>query len=132
MTVYECRHPIRETLTWAKWKSIAGHGQKLNRQNFSERPEISLADLGGHAKRVATGAGLESPIRRLSFLTNPPRGWTLRKNAILSMLPNIIKNSFTAILVSHEIPDIFFISNRIPRLYNRTIVFKARRRNSKP
>jgi phospholipid/cholesterol/gamma-HCH transport system ATP-binding protein len=35
------------------------------------------------------------------------------------------KFGFTAILVSHEIPDIFFISNRILALYDRTIVFQG-------
>jgi phospholipid/cholesterol/gamma-HCH transport system ATP-binding protein len=35
------------------------------------------------------------------------------------------KFGFTAILVSHEIPDIFFISNRILALYDRAIVFQG-------
>jgi phospholipid/cholesterol/gamma-HCH transport system ATP-binding protein len=35
------------------------------------------------------------------------------------------KFGFTAILVSHEIPDVYFISNRILALYNKEIVFQG-------
>jgi phospholipid/cholesterol/gamma-HCH transport system ATP-binding protein len=35
------------------------------------------------------------------------------------------KFGFTAILVSHEIPDVYFISNRVLALYERTIVFQG-------
>jgi phospholipid/cholesterol/gamma-HCH transport system ATP-binding protein len=35
------------------------------------------------------------------------------------------KFEFTAILVSHEIPDVYFISNRILALYDRSIVFQG-------
>ena len=35
------------------------------------------------------------------------------------------KFGFTAILVSHEIPDVYFISNRILALYDRAIVFQG-------
>lgn len=35
------------------------------------------------------------------------------------------KFGFTAILVSHEIPDVYFISNRILALYDRKIVFQG-------
>ncbi len=50
----------------------------------------------------------------------------VRKNAILSMIAQYHKKfGFTAILVSHEIPDIFFISNRILALYDRAVVFQG-------
>ena len=35
------------------------------------------------------------------------------------------KFNFTAIMVSHEIPDVYFISNRILALYDKTIVFQG-------
>ena len=42
------------------------------------------------------------------------------------------KFGFTAILVSHEIPDVYFISNRILALYDRKpSFFRARRRSWK-
>ena len=40
--------------------------------------------------------------------------------------PNIRRNfGFTAVLISHEIPDVYFISNRILALYDRKIVFQG-------
>ena len=49
-----------------------------------------------------------------------------RKNAILSMIAQYQKKfNFTAVLVSHEIPDVYFISNRILSLYQHKIVFQG-------
>jgi phospholipid/cholesterol/gamma-HCH transport system ATP-binding protein len=50
----------------------------------------------------------------------------VRKNAILSMIAQYQRKfNFTAIMVSHEIPDVYFISNRILALYDKTIVFQG-------
>ncbi|MCX5821245.1 MAG: hypothetical protein NT047_15270, partial [Deltaproteobacteria bacterium] len=50
----------------------------------------------------------------------------VRKNAILGMIAQYQRKfGFTAILVSHEIPDVYFISNRILALYDRSIVFQG-------
>ncbi|MDD5713242.1 MAG: diguanylate cyclase, partial [Smithellaceae bacterium] len=50
----------------------------------------------------------------------------VRKNAILSMIAQYQRKfGFTAIMVSHEIPDVYFISNRILALYDRKIVFQG-------
>ncbi len=50
----------------------------------------------------------------------------VRKNAILSMIAQYQRKlNFTAILVSHEIPDVYFISNRILALYDKQIVFQG-------
>jgi phospholipid/cholesterol/gamma-HCH transport system ATP-binding protein len=50
----------------------------------------------------------------------------VRKNAILSMIAQYQRKfNFTAIIVSHEIPDVYFISNRILALYDRQIVFQG-------
>ena len=50
----------------------------------------------------------------------------IRKNAILGMVAEYQKRfGFTAILSSHEIPDVYFISNRILVLYDRKIVFQG-------
>jgi phospholipid/cholesterol/gamma-HCH transport system ATP-binding protein len=50
----------------------------------------------------------------------------IRKNAILQMIARYKKKfGFTAILISHEIPDVFFISNRVLALYGKQIVFQG-------
>ena len=50
----------------------------------------------------------------------------VRRNAILGMIAEYKKKfGFTAVLISHEIPDVFFISNRILALYDKKIVFQG-------
>ena len=77
-------------------------------------------------KRVALARALITDPKIVLF-DEPTTGLDpVRKNAILSMIAHYHKKfGFTAILVSHEIPDIFFISNRIIALYDRQIVFQG-------
>jgi phospholipid/cholesterol/gamma-HCH transport system ATP-binding protein len=50
----------------------------------------------------------------------------VRRNAILGMIAEYKKRfGFTAVLISHDIPDVFFISNRILALYDKKIVFQG-------
>jgi phospholipid/cholesterol/gamma-HCH transport system ATP-binding protein len=50
----------------------------------------------------------------------------IRRNAILGMIAEYkTKFGFTAVLISHDIPDVFFISNRILALYDKKIVFQG-------
>jgi phospholipid/cholesterol/gamma-HCH transport system ATP-binding protein len=50
----------------------------------------------------------------------------IRKNAILSMIAHYRKKfGFTAVLVSHDIPDVFFISDRIILLWEGRIAFQG-------
>ena len=77
-------------------------------------------------KRVALARALVTDPRIVLF-DEPTSGQDpVRKNAILSMIAQYQRKfGFTAILVSHEIPDVYFISNRILALYDRTIVFQG-------
>jgi phospholipid/cholesterol/gamma-HCH transport system ATP-binding protein len=81
---------------------------------------------GGMQKRVAIARALITDPQIVLF-DEPTTGLDpVRKNAILSMIAQYHKKfGFTAILISHEIPDIFFISNRILALYDRRIVFQG-------
>jgi phospholipid/cholesterol/gamma-HCH transport system ATP-binding protein len=81
---------------------------------------------GGMQKRVAMARALVTDPRIVLF-DEPTSGQDpVRKNAILSMIAHYQRKfDFTAILVSHEIPDVYFISNRILALYNRKIVFQG-------
>ena len=50
----------------------------------------------------------------------------VRRNAILSMIAHHQREQgFTAVIISHDIPDIFFISNRVLVLYEGKIVFQG-------
>ena len=77
-------------------------------------------------KRVALARALVTDPRIVLF-DEPTSGQDpVRKNAILSMIAQYQRKfNFTAILVSHDIPDVYFISNRILALYDRKIVFQG-------
>ena len=81
---------------------------------------------GGMQKRVALARALVTDPSIVLF-DEPTTGQDpVRKNAILSMVAEKQKRfGFTAILISHEIPDVYFISNRILALYDRKIVFQG-------
>ena len=128
MTVYEnVATPIRETMGLSK--------AEIDRRVMTRIEQAELVDAaqkypsqisGGMQKRVALARALITDPQIVLF-DEPTTGLDpVRKNAILSMIAQYQKKfGFTAILVSHEIPDIFFISNRILALYNRTIVFQG-------
>jgi phospholipid/cholesterol/gamma-HCH transport system ATP-binding protein len=77
-------------------------------------------------KRAALARALITDPRIVLF-DEPTTGQDpVRKNAILSMIAQYQRKfNFTAIMVSHEIPDVYFISNRILALYDKTIVFQG-------
>jgi len=77
-------------------------------------------------KRVALARALVTDPQIVLF-DEPTTGQDpVRKNAILGMIAQYQRSfGFTAILVSHEIPDVYFISNRILALYGKSIVFQG-------
>lgn len=81
---------------------------------------------GGMQKRAALARALITDPKIVLF-DEPTSGQDpVRKNAILSMIAQYQRKfGFTAILVSHEIPDVYFISNRILALYDKKIVFQG-------
>lgn len=81
---------------------------------------------GGMQKRVALARALATGPKVVLF-DEPTTGQDpVRKNAILNMVAQYQhKFGFTAVLISHEIPDVFFISDRILVLYNRKIAFEG-------
>jgi phospholipid/cholesterol/gamma-HCH transport system ATP-binding protein len=81
---------------------------------------------GGMQKRAALARALVTDPKIVLF-DEPTTGQDpIRKNAILGMIARYKKKfGFTAVLISHEIPDVFFISNRILALYDKRIVFQG-------
>jgi phospholipid/cholesterol/gamma-HCH transport system ATP-binding protein len=81
---------------------------------------------GGMQKRAALARALVTDPKIVLF-DEPTTGQDpIRKNAILSMIAQNQKRfGFTTIMISHEIPDVFFISNRILILYDGKIVFQG-------
>jgi phospholipid/cholesterol/gamma-HCH transport system ATP-binding protein len=81
---------------------------------------------GGMKKRVALARALVTDPEIVLF-DEPTTGLDpIRKSAVHSMISNYQKKlGFTAIMVSHEIPDIFFISQRVAMLDEGKILFEG-------
>jgi phospholipid/cholesterol/gamma-HCH transport system ATP-binding protein len=81
---------------------------------------------GGMQKRVALARALVTEPRIVLF-DEPTTGLDpIRKNAVLGMIAHYRRQfGFTAVVVSHDIPDIFFISNRIVILYDSKVIFQG-------
>ena len=128
LTVYEnVALPLKYT-TKLKKKEIEKKAMKRIEQTeltevFDKYPsEIS----GGMQKRTALARALVTDPNIVLF-DEPTTGQDpIRKNAILGMVAEYQKRfGFTALMISHEIPDVYFISNRILALYDRKIVFQG-------
>jgi phospholipid/cholesterol/gamma-HCH transport system ATP-binding protein len=128
MTVHEnVALPLRETTGLGK--------AEIDRRVMAGLDQMELADAahkfpselsGGMQKRVALARALVTDPQVILF-DEPTSGQDpVRKNSILSMIAHNKKRfGFTAVLVSHEIPDVYFISDRILALYDRSIVFQG-------
>lgn len=128
MTVYEnVALPLVEK---TRLKKSEIHRRVMARIEQTELTEAAYkfpSELsGGMQKRVALARALITDPHIVLF-DEPTTGQDpVRKNAILSMIAQYQKKfNFTAIMVSHEIPDVYFISNRILALYDKTIVFQG-------
>lgn len=108
-------------------------GREIEQKVMSRAEQLEIADAvlkypselsGGMQKRVALARALITDPAIVLF-DEPTTGLDpIRKNAILSMIAHFRKQlGFTAILISHDIPDIFFISDRILLLWDGKIAF---------
>lgn len=81
---------------------------------------------GGMQKRVALARALVTDPKIVLF-DEPTTGQDpIRKNVILSMIAQYKRKfGFTAVVISHEIPDVFFISDRIVLLWDGKIGFQG-------
>ena len=128
MTVYEnIALPLRETTNLSKAKIDSMVMARIKQTELEDAAYKYPSELsGGMQKRAALARALVTDPRIVLF-DEPTSGQDpVRKNAILGMIAQYQRKfGFTAILVSHEIPDVYFISNRILALYDRSIVFQG-------
>lgn len=110
----------------------------LNKKVITDKVMVRIAQLelseathkypaalsGGMQKRVALARALITDPKIVLF-DEPTTGQDpIRKNAILSMIvQNQKRFGFTTVMISHDIPDVFFISDRILILYEGKIIF---------
>ncbi len=119
--------PLRETTNLKKSeieRMVAARMEQVELTDAAYRYPSELS--GGMQKRVALARALVTEPQIVLF-DEPTSGQDpIRKNAILGMIAQYQRKfGFTAVVVSHEIPDVYFISNRILALYDRSIVFQG-------
>jgi len=98
------------------------HQLDLHKIDLSYPSQLS----GGMKKRVALARALVTNPEIVLF-DEPTTGLDpIRKNAVHSMISDYQKRfGFTAIIVSHEIPDVFFISQRVAMIDSGKILFEG-------
>jgi phospholipid/cholesterol/gamma-HCH transport system ATP-binding protein len=128
MSVYEnIAFPLQETTNLKKAEIDRRVMTRIEQTELTDAAHKYPSELsGGMQKRVALARALITDPRIVLF-DEPTSGQDpVRKNAILSMIAQYHRKfGFTAIIVSHAIPDVYFISNRILALYNKEIVFQG-------
>ena len=128
MTVFEnVALPLRHRRN-KREKSIVGKVvARIEQTELTEVAHKYPSEIsGGMQKRAALARALVTDPKIVLF-DEPTTGQDpIRRNAILGMIAEYQKKfGFTAVLISHEIPDVFFISNRIVVLYDTKIIFQG-------
>ena len=119
--------PLRRTTRLDKEKIREKVMARIEQTELTDVAHKFPSELsGGMQKRTALARALVTDPEIVLF-DEPTTGQDpIRKNAILGMVAQYQKRlGFTAVLISHEIPDVFFISNRILALYDKQIVFEG-------
>jgi len=128
LTIFEnIALPLRKTTRLPKKTIKEKVDARIEQMELTEVPYKYPADLsGGMQKRVALARALITDPKIVLF-DEPTTGQDpIRKNAILSMIAQYQKKfGFTTIMISHELPDVFFISDRILVLYDKKIIFQG-------
>jgi phospholipid/cholesterol/gamma-HCH transport system ATP-binding protein len=128
MTAYEnIALPLQETTNLGKAEIDRKVMARIEQTELGDAVQKYPSELsGGMQKRVALARALVTDPKIVLF-DEPTTGQDpVRRNAILGMIAEYQRKfGFTAVLVSHEIPNVYFISNRILALYERTVVFQG-------
>lgn len=119
--------PLRYDMGLSKKETqdrVAHYLKQTDLTGFEDAYPAQLS--GGMQKRVALARALATGPKVVLF-DEPTTGQDpVRKNAILNMVAQYQRRiGFTAVLISHDIPDVFFISDRILVLYERKIAFEG-------
>jgi phospholipid/cholesterol/gamma-HCH transport system ATP-binding protein len=126
MTVFDnIALPLKEKTSLSKEEIKKRVKEKMNQLDLEEIDEQYPSQLsGGMKKRVALARALVTDPEIVLF-DEPTTGLDpVRKNAVHSMISDYQKRfGFTGVVVSHEIPDIFYISQRIAMLHEGRILF---------
>src|SRR5512137_778702 len=128
MTVYEnIALPLVETTSLGRAEIDDRVKARLEQTALLEAADKYPSEIsGGMQKRVALARALVTDPKIVLF-DEPTTGQDpVRKNAILGMIARYRKKfGFTAIMISHDVPDVFFVSDRIIILWEGTVGFQG-------
>jgi phospholipid/cholesterol/gamma-HCH transport system ATP-binding protein len=128
MTVYgNIALPLLEGTSLAKSKireRVEDKMQQFELHTFRDKYPAELS--GGMKRRVALARALVTDPE-VVLLDEPTAGLDpVRRNAVYAMIVDFQKKfGFTAVIISHEVPDIFFFSQRIAMLDEGKIRFEG-------
>lgn len=126
---------VRENVALPLIQTTSLSRDEIDRKVRTRLEETELTDAmdkypaelsGGMQKRAALARALVTDPRIVLF-DEPTTGQDpIRKNVILSMIAQYRRKfGFTAVLISHDIPDVFFISDRVVLLWEGTVGFEG-------
>ena len=128
LTVFEnIALPLQQTTNMSRKEIERRVMEKIDQMELLEVSGKYASELsGGMQKRVALARALITNPKVVLF-DEPTTGQDpIRKNAILNLIAhNQKKFGFTTIMISHDIPDVFFISDRVLILYEGRIIFQG-------
>jgi phospholipid/cholesterol/gamma-HCH transport system ATP-binding protein len=128
MTVFDnVALPLRQTTDLSPKEIEKKVMARIEQTDLTEAAAKYPSELsGGMQKRVALARALVTDPAIVLF-DEPTTGQDpIRKNVILSTIAHYRKKfGFTAVLVSHDIPDVYFISDRIILLWEGKIAFQG-------
>jgi phospholipid/cholesterol/gamma-HCH transport system ATP-binding protein len=128
MTVFEnIALPLTQTTNLKKKEIEKKVMSRIEQMELVDATKKYPAELsGGMQKRVALARALVTDPTIVLFDEPTTSQDPIRRNVILSMIAHYRKVfGFTAILISHDIPDVFFISDRILLLWEGKIAFSG-------
>ena len=128
MTVFDnVALPLRQATTMSSKEIDEKVMARIEQTDLTEAATQYPSELsGGMQKRVALARALVTdPV--IVLFDEPTTGQDpIRKNVILSTIAHYRKKfGFTAVLVSHDIPDVYFISDRIIVLWEGKTAFQG-------
>ncbi len=128
MTVFDnVALPLQQTTNLGKKEIERKVMARLDQTELTDAARKYPSELsGGMQKRVALARALVTDPSVVLF-DEPTTGQDpIRRNAILSMIAQYKRKlGFTAVLISHDIPDVFFISDRIVLLWEGKVAFQG-------
>jgi phospholipid/cholesterol/gamma-HCH transport system ATP-binding protein len=128
MTVFDnVAFPLRQTTNLHKKEIEKRVLKRIEDLELTEAVNKYPSELsGGMQKRVALARALVTDPKIVLF-DEPTTGQDpIRKNMILSMITHYRRKfGFTAVIISHDIPDVFFITDRIVILWEGGVGFEG-------